>query len=383
MPEIIYFIDDKLGGVSSLNCNLVKNAPQGITQTVILIDEIESVMSKSGIQYPVQKHILFKFSAIENLYAVLKRLRKKLPAHESALILNYGTEMAMLDYFPVVQTTYQLVHDHYNLKLAEKFGHIVDVFICHNKHIESDLQKLFPFRKKDIFYLPHGVNIPEKYRKSEKLSAVPLKLLFLGRMSQSKGVYDLPIIADMLRTKNIDVEWTCIGSGPELENFKKKWNSKDKVSFISPSTYEEVIDIAASHDVFVLPTKFEGSPVSLLETMSVGLVPVITSLPGGIEEIVNDEIGFALPMDDNMSFANAIMELHFDRAKLNRLSGNCRNKIITEFNVIDTSKKYFNLFLDFKLHKKEKILKKLKIGSRLDYPFIPNLLTRIIRSITH
>jgi len=383
MPEIIYFIDDKLGGVSSLNHNLIKNAPQGITQTVIHIDEKESGMSRSGIHYPVQKQISFKYSAKENLYTVLKRLRKKLPYQEAALVLNYGTEMAMLDHFPVRQTTYQLVHDHYNVKLAEKYGHIVDVFICHNKHIESDLQKLFPLRKKDIFYLPHGVNIPEKYRKSEKVSAAPLKLLFLGRMSQSKGVYDLPVIAEMLRTKNIDVEWTCIGSGPELENFKKKWKSKEKVSFISPPTYEEVIDIAASQDIFVLPTKFEGSPVSLLETMSVGLVPVITSLPGGIEEIINKEIGFALPIDDNMSFANAIMELHFDRTKLNRLSENCRNKIISEFNVIDTSKKYFNLFLDFKLYKKEKVLKRQKTGSRLDHPFIPNLLTRIIRSIAH
>ncbi len=52
------------------------------------------------------------------------------------------------------------------------------------------------------------------------------------------------------------------------------------------------------HDVFVLPTQFEGSPVSLLETMSAGLVPVITDLPGGIREIVEPAVGFRLPMGD-------------------------------------------------------------------------------------
>jgi len=378
MSEIIYFIDNKLGGVSSLNYNLINNSPIDINQTVILLDEVDSVMTRSKINYPVQKQIEFKYSYIDNIYSVLNKLRNKLPDSEGALILNYGTEMSMLDNFPVKQTTYQLVHDSYNLSLSEKYGHLVDIFICHNRYIESELLKLFPLRKLDIFYLPHGVSIPDIFRKNVNTDA-PLKLLFLGRMYKSKGIFDLPVISKILSNKNIDVEWTCIGSGPDFNEFKSVWSDSDHVTFLSLETYDEVIKVAASHDLFVLPSKFEGTPVSLLETMSVGLVPIITLLPGGIEEIVTNDIGFALPKDDNNSFAEAISELHFNRTKLNMLSINCRQKIIDDFDIRNTSKKYFNLFMRYSSFNKIKNLLRKRVGSRLDHPFIPNFITRIIR----
>jgi glycosyltransferase involved in cell wall biosynthesis len=131
----------------------------------------------------------------------------------------------------------------------------------------------------------------------------------------------------------------------------------------------------------VLPTKFEGTPVSLLETMSVGLVPVITSLPGGIEEIVTKDIGISVDMNDNHAFAAAIVALHNNRSKLEQLSINCRNKVIEDFNIVNTSKKYYKLFSQFEMYKKEKKLKKLKVGSRLDQPMIPEIFVRTFRSI--
>ena len=380
MKTITYFIDDKLGGVSSLNLNLIKQAPPDVLQKVISIVELTDSFSKAKIKYPFCNQIEFINDFKQNAYNVIKKLRSLIPNQEGALILNYGTEMAMLDHYEVLQTTFQLVHDEYNLRLSKEYGHIVDVFICHTAFIQSQLMLLYPNRKNDIFFLSHGVEVPQFCRK--KVSDVaPLRLLFLGRLTKSKGIFDLPVIAAILREKGIRVTWTCIGSGPDESDFKTSWHYLDLVEFISPKTNEEVLNIASQHDVFILPTKFEGTPVALLETMSVGLVPVITSLKGGIQEIVQAEIGFALPMDDNMSFANAILELHFDRKKLNRMSENCREKVISEFNVIDTSKKYFNLFVDFKLLKKEKKRKKLKIGSRLDHPLIPNFITATLRLI--
>jgi glycosyltransferase involved in cell wall biosynthesis len=117
--------------------------------------------------------------------------------------------------------------------------------------------------------------------------------------------------------------------------------------------------------------------------MSVGLVPVITSLSGGIEEIVKTDIGYALEMDENLAFAAAVEELHNNRSKLEQLSFNCRNKIITDFNIINTSKKYYALFSQFENFKKEKKIKRLKIGSRLDHPMIPETLVRMIRNVVN
>ncbi len=376
LKKITYFIDDKLGGVSSLNLNLIKQAPTGVQQEIINIVELNGSISRARIKYPVEKQVEFINDFKNNAYSELKKLNSLLSAEEGVLVLNYGTEMAMLDHYHVPQTTFQLVHDEYNLRLAKEYGHVVDVFICHNAFIQSQLLLLYPDRKNDIFFLSHGVQIPKFFR--EKKSS-PLRLLFLGRFTKSKGIFDLPKIAAILREKGVSVSWTCIGSGPEELDFKSSWHMLDNVKFISPKTNEEVIEIASQHDVFVLPTKFEGTPVSLLETMSVGVVPVITSLNGGIQEIVTNDIGYALPIDDNKAFANAIVALHENREKLELLSNSCRQKIIEQFNLENTAKTYFSLFLNYTAFKKEKKIKKLKLGSILDQPFLPNFFTRFLR----
>ena len=139
--------------------------------------------------------------------------------------------------------------------------------------------------------------------------------------------------------------------------------------------------IAANQDVFVLPTKFEGSPVSLLEAMSAGLVPVVSRIPGGITDIVNRDIGFIIDVDDNKGFSNAISQLYSDRQLLNKMSRNAREKIECEFDVRNTAKSYHDLFSKYREFYREKKIAKLKVGARLDQPFLPSIFTRFVRSL--
>lgn len=365
-----------------MNYNLASNAPEGVRQTAIHIDAEEWQLSRAGIRFPVDEEIFFSFSELGNFYAMIKKLHKIIPGGEGALVLNYEKEMWVLDHYPVKQTTFQLVHDNWNVGLAKKYGHVSDVFICHNTVIYKELITLFPGRQDDIFYLPHGVKIPVKYRQPSN-EKKPLRLLFLGRMVPAKGIFDIPLINDLLRTKSVEFEWTCIGNGPDLPQLKQQWNPLDKVNFLSPASNDEVLSICVDMDVFVLPTKFEGSPVSLLETMSAGLVPVITDLPGGITDIVNNEIGYRIPLNDNRGFADAIETLYKDRELLNRLGLNCRQKIKAQFDIRHTAKAYHELFLRYKEFYKVNDRKKIKIGARLDHPLIPSSVSKTIRKIAN
>lgn len=377
---LIYFLDNKLGGVTSLNYNLAAHCTDPSTrQWVIHIDEKESDMTRANMRFPVEQEWQFGFSSRDNSYHVLRKLRKLLPDEAGALVLNYATEMAMLDHYRVDQTVFQLVHDDYNVRLAERYGHVVDAFIAHNREIYTKLQGLFPGRKNDIHYLPHGVRIPSFCRETGRGHG-PLKLLFLGRMTDSKGIFDLPVISRLLVDAGVDFEWTCIGNGPKLEELKKSWQPSYPVSFISPAGNDEVLEIAAKQDIFVLPTKFEGSPVSLLETMSVGLVPVISALPGGITEIVSEETGYTPGVNDHKAFAEAIIALNRDRGKLDKMGVACREKVSMDFNVSNTAAQYHALFRRYKELYRPKELKKIPIGSRLDHPVLSNWITKAIRS---
>lgn len=380
--HIIYFIDDKLGGVTSLNYNLIGNCTiKNVTQTILYINCLEWQMSKANIAYQENPHGYFNFSKKENYHTVLRRLHKMIPQEPGAIVVNYDNEMAMLDQYPVQQTVYQLVHDEYNIGLAKEYGHVTDIFICHNSSIFSQLKEHFKKRQEDIYYLPHGVIVPPKFRIPAKNA--PLQLLFIGRMTSQKGIFDLPLISDILRDKGIKFEWTCIGNGQELESLKQKWNNRDTVRYCTPDSNAEVMEICAGMDIFVLPTKFEGTPVALLEAMSAGLVPVISDLPGGIRDIVSADIGCRLPVGDYRAFADAISDLYHDKERLDRLSKNCREKIISEYDVEKTATAYFELFRKYKGLFREKKLKKKKVGTRLDQKYVPSFITTFIRTVFH
>lgn len=371
-----------MGGVNSLNKNLMNNRPDPrIEQWAIQVECRELDCSRAVTQYNADKILPFHYTRKDNYFATIRRLRRLIPDEPGALILNDFLEMWMLDHFPVQQTVYQLIHDDYYVRLAEKHSHVVDVFITHNLDLYHKLLTRLPQRKEDIFFLPHGVTIPPFSRKPDSRIPGKLRLLFLARMVESKGVFDLIEISELLRQAGCSFEWTCIGRGPELAELQRRWNKEVPVTFSSPDTNEEVIKVAGEQDVFVLPTKFDGTPVSLLETMSVGLVPVITDLPGGIREIVQTDIGFALPMNDNASFARAIEKLDKDRDLLDRLGRNARMKAEAQFDIRMTSRAYYDKFLAYREFFHPKKLKKEPVGSRLDHPLIPSFITKTIRSL--
>lgn len=83
-----------------------------------------------------------------------------------------------------------------------------------------------------------------------------------------------------------------------------------------------------------MPTYFEGLPMSLLECMSYGIVPVITPV-GSIPEVVADGYnGLFIKVKDADSIVGAIRNLNSDRNLLNRLSSNARNTIFSKFSAL-------------------------------------------------
>ena len=82
-------------------------------------------------------------------------------------------------------------------------------------------------------------------------------------------------------------------------------------------------------DVFLLPSFYEGLPMSLLECMSFGMIPVTTNV-GSISEFVQDgKTGLLLQMKDSQSIVDAINLLSKDTDLRRNLSKNAREKIFT------------------------------------------------------
>lgn len=114
-----------------------------------------------------------------------------------------------------------------------------------------------------------------------------------------------------LHREGIDIRWTCMGDGPELEKIKVFVHSRGIDAFVEFKgriSNSEVYDFYKNNyvDVFVNASTTEGLPVSIMEAMSFG-IPCVATDVGGTGELVNQECGCLLPPDIIASdLANAI-----------------------------------------------------------------------------
>jgi glycosyltransferase involved in cell wall biosynthesis len=84
-------------------------------------------------------------------------------------------------------------------------------------------------------------------------------------------------------------------------------------------------------NVFLLPSFFEGLPIALLESMSFGLVPIVTNV-GSIINVVNDGInGMIVNSHSSEDIAFAVEKLSKEKEYLKELSINARQYIFSNF----------------------------------------------------
>jgi glycosyltransferase involved in cell wall biosynthesis len=97
----------------------------------------------------------------------------------------------------------------------------------------------------------------------------------------------------------------------------------------SPPSAEAVLRLLHAADVFLFPSRGEGTPSSVLEAMACGVVPVLAPLKGVTGEVLRDGIeGLVLePQAGLETTARRVLELLDDRERLRRMSENGRERI--------------------------------------------------------
>lgn len=382
---ISHVIVNNMGGITSLIQHLILYCGDtAFDQELLLMDIDGNLNTPAKIDSDINCNVIKQFiNPKDNWYSTFGKMHKLLSKTDGILVSNDQYDLIMLQAFDIPKNVVQIIHDLYNLELAKKYHNSVDVFIAHSKYIFNQLNLHFPDRLNDIFYIPYGIPIRKTFHKTFN-SDLPLRLIFLGRHTATKGIHDLILINQILASNNIEVQWTILGNGPETPQLLKQWEKVDKVIFKHPNALPEILDELLLNDILILPTKFEGLPVSMLEAMSMGCIPIVTNLEGGIQDIVEDGFtGFKCLIDDNLNFAEEIMKLHYNRNLLYKMQLNARKLIVDGYNANIQMPKYQSLF-NTVIHRDQKPRHhnfKNSIGSRLDNKWIPNILTRTLRKL--
>jgi len=153
-----------------------------------------------------------------------------------------------------------------------------------------------------------------------------LSLFAGGNLEGRKGLRMAILALARVRARGIPFDYVYGGLGPEREYLRRlieKYSLSDSIHLVDAFRGQAYLDRLHSSHLYLLPSLRDGAPVTLMEAMLAGCVPIVLD-GGGPGEIVTEDCGFKIP-PISPSYVVAqieqiILEIHEDRNKLCQLS---------------------------------------------------------------
>lgn len=158
----------------------------------------------------------------------------------------------------------------------------------------------------------HGVDL-ERFRTAIPIGDhdVPV-LLFVGRLSEGKGLLDLLAAAERLEDE-IAFRLLLVGDGPMADELESQIESRDLGHVVELLGYrEDVPALMASAEVLALPSYREGTPRVITEALAAGTPVVSTTIAGIPEQVSDGETGFLVEPGDVEALTDRIQTLLVD-----------------------------------------------------------------------
>lgn len=219
---------------------------------------------------------------------------------------------------------------------------------------KEDLLNLNPKNLNDIMVTTTAIDKSQIVQPKEYSETKPIKVLFLGRIQNLKGIEELVAAIGQLKEseKLNDFKFSIVGHENKTgytDSLRKKLKSYNvpskKAVFLGRITGEEKYQLYASHDIYVLPSYTEGCPNSLLEALASGLFCITTKV-GALSDLINPkENGLFVNTKDSEDLFSALLyclnHKDFNKNKIENSS-----KYSAEFDIKRITQLFENKYID-------------------------------------
>lgn len=168
------------------------------------------------------------------------------------------------------------------LKLADK------IFVASS--FTAKTLEYYPATLNEICIIPYGFPYALNEKIYEPLNDRKLRLLFVGGLSQRKGIADLFYVAGKF---NNDIELTVVGKKP-ADECPALENALSNCKYIPTLPHHKILELMKHADVFVFPSTFEGFGLVITEAMSQGTPVITTYNTAGPDFIENGKNGWLI-----------------------------------------------------------------------------------------
>ncbi|MDX2114048.1 MAG: glycosyltransferase [Planctomycetota bacterium] len=226
-------------------------------------------------------------------------------------------------------------HDY---RLAQHYAPVLDSVVAVSRRITSELRRRLPDPALTIDHVPYGVRPAHSPPAPEALDRRAIRLIYPGRIDRfQKRVAALINMADALDERRLPYELRLIGDGPAAAEIDAALRSRPRISRTPALWGDDMLAQLRRAHIFLLPSRFEGLSIAMLEAMGQGLAPVVTRVASGADEAIEHDISGVLVdpsgSDDAVGrrLALAVQQLAADPARLARTRQHAWARVVNHF----------------------------------------------------
>lgn len=318
---------------------------------------------------PGERAAVEKFKALDNVEIYDKGYHPSLVLEQKPDLVHFHHLRPLLVFFknpfrkskiPIIFTVHGLHIHKYEFSRSRRRARVnyflrfflekrllakVDKVIAVSREDKAFLEEKYAL--KNVVYIANGIDFSapasaageftNKKALREKLGLPLEDFLFVtvARFHFQKG-YDILIKAIALAKEKIRerrVRFVLVGDGPEFEQMKRLSRELGVFPFIMfLGARTDVYEILKAGDVFLLPSRWEGLPIVLLEA---GLlkVPVVASDTYGNREIIHKDSGILFNNLSSGALAGVIRDVLDNKYDLDSYSENLYNGVLADYNL--------------------------------------------------
>lgn len=201
------------------------------------------------------------------------------------------------------------------------------------------------FNTDNITEIANGVDISKFSSEIEIGDRDKYSIINVGRFIKIKNQHILiEAIADLIHDYP-QLTLNLVGNGPELENnMKLSKELKVDKNVIFHGEKGNIGELLGKSSIFILPSSYEGVPISIIEAMANGNA-IIASNVGGVCNLINDMYNGILISPNKEEIKNSIKKIFNDKELMLKLS---KNSLLEakKFDISNCVRKYEQLYLE-------------------------------------
>lgn len=276
-------------------------------------------MEAAGIRIEyLDKKLGLDLSMIPKLVKLMKR-EKPDAVHTHLNVIKYvGLAAKLAGVKKCVHTVHSVAYEEaegplQKLSNSFYFGYGWSVPVALSPEVQQTILDFYGLKAEQVPVIYNGVDLPRCIPKEDYSTGETVNILHVGRFDVPKNHPGLLKAFARLHKELPRCRLHLVGDGdsrPEMEGLAKELGIADAVTFYGMQS--NVYPYLHDADIFVLPSLYEGIPMTIIEAMGTGL-PIAASRVGGIPGLLGDGESGMLISNEDSAIAEALKTLVLDQ----------------------------------------------------------------------